>query len=686
MLKVLHTGDWHIGSFPGPEVGGQNARFQDICRCLDFQAMYAEEHRPDLIVVSGDIFHQARVWSDRGLRESRTAIDHIRRLSNVAPTVVLRGTPNHDSEEQFEMLTTAFYGDDSVSVVTEPEVLHIHTYHGQRVDVACIPGFDRGVHRAAHPGLSREEETQVFTDELAKVVLGLKAQCEPGVTSILSTHFTVPGCNMESGQTALFAQFEPVIYPDTLKAADFDLVALGHIHRPQQLPEAGRAVFYCGSITGLNFNDENQPRGFYIHDIDDDGETWSEYVETPYPFAGRRRCNGYRDADRTFHVTAYEGEPGYTTNDPAKLVYVETPEFYYFDGIDGDYEVMAVSTYPVPGFEFMPRTYSAAYLVAMEGETDSKKPTSRSGVFSDYNSLNGWATDIKKLGSQYTGMLAVDNYIDGLLMMVEFCTKDVQTVIMGASTLPYSDSHVALAAEDSANRILITKAQAAGYVVGQTISLSKSNIWSDEVAKNRIVTKIEDKSTDQTYLYFDGAAVSIAEGCHVSSRPWVNGAADVVVASSGSTVDNTSGKYPFIYRGKENPYANAWVNVADLLHVREGTEDNYKYHMAYLPDPTKYAGGTVSSDYVQLDFEMPGQDGYVKELGKDPRYPFIRVTKTVGGSSSTYYADYYWYGRNAVNAVVAGGNLSDGRYCGPRSFYCNNAPSDSGWYRRARLS
>ena len=73
MLKVLHTGDWHIGSFPGPEAGGQNARFQDICRCLDFQAMYAEEHRPDLIVVSGDIFHQARVWSDRGLRESRRA-------------------------------------------------------------------------------------------------------------------------------------------------------------------------------------------------------------------------------------------------------------------------------------------------------------------------------------------------------------------------------------------------------------------------------------------------------------------------------------------------------------------------------------------------------------------------------------------------------------------------------------
>lgn len=223
---------------------------------------------------------------------------------------------------------------------------------------------------------------------------------------------------------------------------------------------------------------------------------------------------------------------------------------------------MAVSTYPVPGFEFMPRTYSAAYLVAMEGETGSKKPTSRSGVFSDYNSLNGWATDIKKLGSQYTGMLAVDNYIDGLLMMIEFGTKDPQTVIIGACSLPYDNNHVALAAETGVNRILLTKAQAAGYVVGQTVSLDSNNYYSENVAKNRIITKIEDKSTDQTYIYFDGAAVNIPEGCHIGSRPWVNGAADVVAASSGSTVDNTSGKYPFIYRGKENPYANACAGCA----------------------------------------------------------------------------------------------------------------------------
>ena len=34
-IRVLHTGDLHIGSFPGPERGGENARYLDICKCLD---------------------------------------------------------------------------------------------------------------------------------------------------------------------------------------------------------------------------------------------------------------------------------------------------------------------------------------------------------------------------------------------------------------------------------------------------------------------------------------------------------------------------------------------------------------------------------------------------------------------------------------------------------------------------
>ncbi|WP_195985333.1 exonuclease subunit SbcD [Clostridium sp. D33t1_170424_F3] len=279
-IKVLHTADWHIGSFPGPEVNGENARLKDIEECLEKLAATANDEEPDIIIISGDVFHQARVWSDRGLREARIAIGYIKRLAAVAPVCVLRGTPNHDSEEQFNMLRTYFTGDERVTIMDEPGVYAVKTYGGgTAVQVAALPGFDRGYYRARHPGLSKEEENEMFTAELAKMIIGLKAQCSDAVPSILSTHFTVTGANTESGQTQLFAQYEPVIEPATLAAADFDLVCLGHIHRPQQL-EGCLNTFYCGSIFGLNFNDEGQQRGFYIHELEY-GRVSSRFIETP---------------------------------------------------------------------------------------------------------------------------------------------------------------------------------------------------------------------------------------------------------------------------------------------------------------------------------------------------------------------------------------------------------------------
>lgn len=279
-MKILHTGDLHIGNFPGPEKNGENARFLDICKCLDALVEGAKEQQPGIAVIAGDIFHQARVWSDRGLKEQQTAVKFLRELSAICPVVVMRGTPNHDSEQQFEMLKTAFEGDGEVKIITEPQVVEVFSGAYGWVQVACLPGFDRGYYRAQHPGLSKEEENEVFTKAIADMIIGLKAQCEAGTPAVLVSHYTITGCNMESGQTAFFSQFEPVVYPDTLAAADFDLVCFGHIHRPQQL-EGCKNTFYCGSISQLNFNDEGQERGYWIHDIDGSGEVNSTFHQLP---------------------------------------------------------------------------------------------------------------------------------------------------------------------------------------------------------------------------------------------------------------------------------------------------------------------------------------------------------------------------------------------------------------------
>lgn len=275
-VKILATADWHIGSYKGPEKDGINLRSQDTKNCLEFMVERAEQERPELVLVSGDIFNTGKTWSDRCCDEVITAIDIITRLSNATgQVIIMRGTPNHDGSAQFNVLAVHFADIANVFIVVTPEVIHT-----EYADIAVLPGFDRGEYRAKFPGYSKEEENEIFTNELGNIVMGLKGQCRTDRQAILMSHYTVPGCNMESGQTQFLTQFEPIITQEMLLAANYDLVALGHIHRPQKL-ENIKNCFYSGAINAMNFNDEGQERGFWIHKTTSLGVWASEFHNTP---------------------------------------------------------------------------------------------------------------------------------------------------------------------------------------------------------------------------------------------------------------------------------------------------------------------------------------------------------------------------------------------------------------------
>ena len=276
-MKILQTSDWHIGSFPGPERNGVNLRGQDTYNCINYLIEVAQKEQPDLTVISGDLFHVAKCWADRGINETYNAINIIKQLSMISHVCILRGTPNHDGAEQFNMIKEVFKDDTFITIFDIPRVEVISTRSGN-INVAALPGFDRGIFRAKFPGLSKEEENHVFTDELGKIVLALRAECTTDHPAILISHYTVPGCNTESGQTQFLAQFEPVILPDVLDAAAYDLVAFGHIHRPQQVTSC-KNTFYSGAINALNFNDEGQDRGFWLHELSE-GNLTSSFIKT----------------------------------------------------------------------------------------------------------------------------------------------------------------------------------------------------------------------------------------------------------------------------------------------------------------------------------------------------------------------------------------------------------------------
>ena len=282
-MKVLHTADWHIGTFKGPEKDGVNLRSLDTKKCLEAMVEKARKEKPELVLVSGDIFHLGRTWSDRCCKEVILAMRIINELATVADhVIVMRGTPNHDGEGPFEVLSEHFAEKPNVYIVMEPMVIQT-----EQADIAVLPGFDVGVFRSKFPGMGKEEENEAISQELGNIVMGMKSQCRPGKTSILMAHYTVPGCNTESGQSQILTQFEPIVSVESLEAADYDLVALGHIHRPQKLQTVKNA-FYSGSINANNFNDEGQERGFWIHEFKPDyvrqllEYDTSVFCKTPY--------------------------------------------------------------------------------------------------------------------------------------------------------------------------------------------------------------------------------------------------------------------------------------------------------------------------------------------------------------------------------------------------------------------
>lgn len=103
-MKILHTADWHIGQFKGPVVDGVNLRSQDTVKCLEYMVDVAIKERPDIVCISGDIFHQEQIGPVRYSDEMIHATNIITSLAHFAGyVIVMRGTPNHDGSGQFRV-------------------------------------------------------------------------------------------------------------------------------------------------------------------------------------------------------------------------------------------------------------------------------------------------------------------------------------------------------------------------------------------------------------------------------------------------------------------------------------------------------------------------------------------------------------------------------------------------------
>ncbi len=259
-MKIAHVGDVHWGlGYPGPS---PESRFYDICRTMDWVADRIIEERCDLVLFAGDAFKDARVFLDRASVEIRAFVDWLRKVTGAGiPVLVISGTPSHDAISAYHLIKEMQI--PGVTILTEPGVIEI-----SGLSVASLPGMNRShlVTQEEYRDLPPHAIHQLMTDKITETCRQLLEQCEE--PAVLLAHLTYDMAN--KGFEDVLMQHEPVLTQEAVQG--FDLVCLGHIHRPQQQG----TVFYCGSPERLSFNDEGIDAGFWIHE-----PGGARFIETP---------------------------------------------------------------------------------------------------------------------------------------------------------------------------------------------------------------------------------------------------------------------------------------------------------------------------------------------------------------------------------------------------------------------
>lgn len=380
-----------------------------------------------------------------------------------------------------------------------------------------------------------------------------------------------------------------------------------------------------------------------------------------YPWAGMRRCCCTLNADGTVKVNAYKGQPGYIEDGTNGEVLVEIPLFYVSGMLD---VAPSISMTMLPGYR-APRKFMNAdgslkqkcYVRAFPGSigADGKLHSIAGAVPTGNQNITQFLAAARKWGDTYSIGTSADFEVLAYLMVIAYGTRHAQSKINGCVSL-YGTNIAVAAVTDNAASVVVAKS--AGIEPGMVISIGTGD-ENETIAKRRIVTSVEAIDGDPTNVKvnFDGDPVTTTTDHKVWRMMQSTGTANSVIATCGSPVSNTDGRHSFVFYGVENPlYGNQWRFECDWKLV-----DGVPY---WCDDPTKYSW-TSNDGYIALDTMAMPDEGWATALQQDDRAPSVQITKSVGGSSGTYLADYFWINKSGTRIALRGGSSSGGGYAGP---------------------
>ena len=291
-MKILHFADAHIDMANygrhDPQTG-LPLRVLDFLKSLDTIVDAAISEKVDMVIFAGDAYKDRspaptfqREWGRRIHRLSQAGI----------PTFLLVG--NHDMSpaagranaiQEFDTLQIPH-----VRVLQKPEFLSADEL-GLPVQMIAIPYISRSGLMAALEvsGVDRAEVYSEIEQRLTDLMKEWLENADQSLPIIMTAHASVQGAAYGSERTVMLGS-DFVLPASLVKDKRLDYVALGHIHKPQNLNEGQHPpVIYPGSIERVDFGEAKDDKFFVIAEVEK-GQTRVEWrkLEGVRTFIDRR--------------------------------------------------------------------------------------------------------------------------------------------------------------------------------------------------------------------------------------------------------------------------------------------------------------------------------------------------------------------------------------------------------------
>ena len=253
-MRVLHTSDWHVGK-----------ALRGRSRAAEHEAVLAEiadiarRDAVDLVIVAGDLFDSATPTPEAERIVYRGLLDL---AEGGRPVIVIAG--NHDSAQRLGAVAplSEASGIHVASAVHPPDdggVVEIAA-RGERAQVALLPFPSQRYVVTADLLLAGDaaDAHAAYADRVVRILRALTERFRADTINLVVAHLMVMGGTMGGGERGAHTVFDYWV-PATAFPAAAQYVALGHLHRRQQL--AGPApLHYCGSPLQLDFGETaNEP-------------------------------------------------------------------------------------------------------------------------------------------------------------------------------------------------------------------------------------------------------------------------------------------------------------------------------------------------------------------------------------------------------------------------------------------